>query len=298
MNKIKVAVGQHRCHADYDKNLQADISAIEQAAEQGADLVLLPELSTSLYFCISEDPANYDQAEPIPGRTTEALQAAAKANNIIVVTTLFEKRAKGLYHNTAIVIDKDGSLAGSYRKMHIPDDPGFYEKYYFTPGDQGFKPIETSIGKLGVLICWDQWYPEGARIMALSGAELLLFPSAIGWEPDEDKLENDQQRDAWITVQRGHAIANNLPVISSNRVGLETTEQDNMETLFWGSSFICGQQGEILAEASTEEEEVITAELDLAHTEQVRRVWPYLRDRRLDAYDGILKRHIDHAETK
>ncbi len=293
MSKVKVAVAQHACAIDYNQNLQADINCIEQAAKQGADLILLPELSTSLYFCITENQDNYDLAEPITGKTTEKLQTIAKENNIIVVTTIFEKRSKGLYHNTAIVIDKDGSFAGTYRKMHIPDDPGFYEKYYFSPGDQGFKPIETSMGKLGVQICWDQWYPEGARIMALSGAELLLFPSAIGWEPDEDEQENTRQLDAWITVQRGHAIANNLPVISSNRIGMEKSDSENIETLFWGNSFICGQQGEIIRQASTDKEEVIIAEIDLDKTEQVRRVWPYLRDRRIDQYDGLLKRHID-----
>jgi N-carbamoylputrescine amidase len=294
MKNIKVAVVQHACHENYDDNLKAGIDGIKKAATQGADLVLLPELSMGRYFCITEDPNNYDLAETIPGKTSEHLQHVAKENNIVIVTTVFEKRAKGLYHNTAIVLDKDGSLAGTYRKMHIPDDPGFYEKYYFTPGDQGFKPINTSLGKLGVLICWDQWYPEGARIMALSGAELLLFPSAIGWEPDEELAEKDRQRDAWITIQRSHAIANNLPVISSNRIGLETsTAEDNMATQFWGSSFITGQQGEILSQAGSDEETVIVAELDLERTEEVRRIWPYLRDRRIDEYSGILKRHID-----
>ncbi len=294
MSKITVAVVQHACSDNYEDNLKAGIDGIKKAAAQGADLVLLPELSMGLYFCITEDPNNFDLAEPIPGKTTVTLQQVAKENNIVIVATVFEKRAKGLYHNTAIVLDKDGSLAGTYRKMHIPDDPGFYEKYYFTPGDLGFKPINTSIGRLGVLICWDQWYPEGARIMALSGAEVLLFPSAIGWEPAEQQDEKDRQRNAWITIQRSHAIANNLPVISSNRVGLETSNAyENMATQFWGSSFITGQQGEILVEASTEEETVIITELDLNRTEEVRRIWPYLRDRRIDHYEGILQRHID-----
>ncbi|MEQ8289253.1 MAG: carbon-nitrogen hydrolase [Gammaproteobacteria bacterium] len=293
MSKIKVAIAQHACSSSYDHNLQAGLNGIQQAAAAGADLVLLPELSMGTYFCIKEDPACFDLAETIPGPTSKALQAAAKENNIVVVATVFEKRAKGLYHNTAIVLDKDGSLAGSYRKMHIPDDPGYYEKYYFTPGDTGFKPINTSIGKLGVLVCWDQWYPEGARIMALSGAELLLFPSAIGWEPDADKAEQERQRDAWITIQRAHAVANNLPVLSSNRVGMEKDPDSDMASLFWGSSFITGQQGEILATAATDKEEVIVSEIDLDKTEQVRRVWPYFRDRRIDAYAGILKRHID-----
>lgn len=294
MKKIKVAIVQHACSHSYEENLKAGIDGVKKAAAQGVDLVLLPELSMGRYFCITEDPGNYDLAEPIPGKTTEKLQQAAKENNIIIVATIFEKRAKGLYHNTAVVLEKDGSLAGTYRKMHIPDDPGFYEKYYFTPGDQGFKPINTSIGRLGVLICWDQWYPEGARIMALSGAEILLFPSAIGWEPAEEQQEKDRQRNAWMTIQRSHAIANNLPVISSNRVGLESTETDeNTATQFWGSSFITGQQGEILSEATTNDEMLIVAELDLDRTEEVRRIWPYLRDRRIDQYDGILKRHID-----
>lgn len=294
MKNIKAAVVQHACSDNYEENLNVGINCIKEAAVQGIDLVLLPELSMGPYFCITEDPKNYDLAEPIPGKTTELLQEVAKENNIIIVTTLFEKRAKGLYHNTAIVLDKDGSLAGTYRKMHIPDDPGFHEKYYFTPGDQGFKPITTSIGKLGVLICWDQWYPEAARIMALSGAEILLFPSAIGWEPEEEQAEKDRQRDAWITIQRSHAIANNLPVIVSNRTGLETTENNNdMATQFWGSSFICGQQGEIIAEAGANEEALITAVLDLERTEQVRRIWPYFRDRRIDHYQGIIERNID-----
>lgn len=294
MKNIKVAVVQHACSDSYEENLKTGIDGIEKAAAQGVDLVLLPELSMGRYFCITEDPDNYDLAEPIPGKTTEQLQHVAKKNNVCIVTTLFEKRAKGLYHNTAIVIDKDGSLAGTYRKMHIPDDPGFYEKYYFTPGDQGFIPIDTSIGRLGVLICWDQWYPEAARIMALSGAELLLFPSAIGWEPEEDEAEKTRQRNAWVTIQKAHAIANNLAVVVSNRIGLEKTEtsEDNA-TLFWGSSFIAGQQGEILAEATVDKETVIIAEIDLEKTEQVRRIWPYFRDRRIDHYAGLLQRHID-----
>ncbi len=294
MNKIKAAIVQHACSEHYEANLKAGIDGIEKAAAQGADLVLLPELSMSTYFCITEDPDNYDLAEPIPGKTTEQLQVAAKQNNIIVVATVFEKRAKGLYHNTAIVIDKDGSLAGRYRKMHIPDDPGFYEKYYFTPGDQGFIPIDTSIGRLGVLICWDQWYPEAARIMALSGAELLLFPSAIGWEPAESEQEKVRQRNAWITIQKSHAIANNLPVIVSNRIGLEDIEGgDDNATQFWGSSFIAGQQGETLAKATPKDDCVIIADIDLDKTEQTRRIWPYFRDRRIEHYQGILQRHID-----
>ena len=293
MSKIKVSVVQHACSGQYEKNLQIGLNGIKQAAAKGADLVLLPELNTHFYFCIKENSDYFDFAEPIPGPSTEALQAAAKENNIIIVATIFEKRAKGLYHNTAIVLDKDGSLAGTYQKMHIPDDPGFYEKYYFTPGDKGFVPIDTSIGKLGILICWDQWYPEAARIMALSGAELLLFPSAIGWDPNESNAEKNRQLEAWIAIQRSHAIANNLPIVSSNRIGQETDDENNLTTIFWGNSFISGQQGEVLAEATTDQEEIIISELDLIHTEQVRRIWPYLRDRRIDAYSNILKRHID-----
>ncbi len=296
MTIIKAAVVQHACSSNYDENLKSGINGIEQAAMQGADLVLLPELSMTTYFCITEDPKNYDLSEPVPGKTSTQLQDVARKNNIIIVATIFEKRAKGIYHNTAVVIDKDGSLAGTYRKMHIPDDPGFYEKYYFTPGDQGFIPINTSIGRLGILICWDQWYPEAARIMALSGAEILLFPSAIGWEPAEIEQEKNRQQNAWITIQKSHAIANNLPIIVSNRIGLENLEtRDPNATQFWGSSFIAGQQGETLAEASTDDTCVIMAEIDLNKTEQIRRIWPYFRDRRIEHYDGILKRHIDDA---
>ncbi len=293
MNKVKVAVVQHACGEQYDDNLAAGLKGISQAAECNADLVLLPELSMSRYFCITEDHDNFDLAEPIEGKTTTRLQQAAKEHHIVVIGTVFEQRARGLYHNTAFIIDKDGTLAGTYRKMHIPDDPGFHEKYYFTPGEEDFRPVNTSIGKLGVLICWDQWFPEAARIMALAGAELLLFPSAIGWEPDEDTEENARQRDAWITIQRGHAIANNLPVVASNRIGLEQSPDKDIATLFWGSSFICDQQGEMLSEASTDAEEVIISTIDLEKTEQVRRIWPYLRDRRIDRYDDILQRHID-----
>ena len=291
------AVVQHSCTDSYEENLAASVKGIEKAAAKNADLVLLPELSTAPYFCITENPDNYDLAESIPGMTSETLSKLAKQHQIIIVTTLFEKRAKGIYHNTAIVLDKDGSLAGTYRKMHIPDDPGFYEKYYFTPGDQGFIPIETSIGRLGVLICWDQWYPEAARIMALSGAEILLFPSAIGWEPAESEDEKERQQNAWITIQQSHAIANNLPVIVSNRIGLEEINNSEPQSiLFWGSSFIADQQGDTLAKATVEDECVIMTELDLDKTEQVRRVWPYFRDRRIEHYDGILKRHIDDTK--
>lgn len=293
MATIKAAVVQHACTHSYDENMHASIKGIEAAAAQQADLVLSPELNSSHYFCITEDPENYDLAESIPGKTSERLSALAKKHNIIIITTVFEKRAKGIYHNTAIVLDKDGSLAGTYRKMHIPDDPGFYEKYYFTPGDQGFIPIDTSIGRLGVLICWDQWYPEAARIMALSGAEILLYPSAIGWEPDEVEDEKQRQLNAWVNIQKGHAIANNLPLICSNRIGLESADKnETLATQFWGSSFILGQQGEMLVEASPDKETLIVADIDLTRTEQIRHVWPYFRDRRIEHYDGILQRYI------
>ena len=296
MNNIKVAVVQHACTHNYEMNLEAGIKGIEDAAAQNADLVLLPELSLLPYFCITENPDNYDLAEPVPGKTSDKLSELAIKNQVVIVTTIFEKRAKGIYHNTALVFDKDGSIAGTYRKMHIPDDPGFYEKYYFTPGDQGFKPIDTSIGRLGVLICWDQWYPEAARIMALSGAELLLFPSAIGWEPNESEQEKIRQRNAWITIQKAHAIANNLPVLVSNRIGLEgISNHETQSTLFWGSSFIAGQQGETLAKATPDDECVIITELDLEKTEQVRRLWPYFRDRRIEHYQGLLQRNIDDS---
>lgn len=293
MSKLKVAISQHPCVDDQRVNLDADIHHIKMAAEQHADLILLPELSTSSYFCISESPAHFDRAESIPGESTEVFQQLARKHQIIIATTLFEKRADSIYHNTAIVIDKDGSLAGIYRKMHIPDDPGFHEKYYFTPGDNEFRPVKTSIGNIGVLICWDQWYPEAARIMALAGADLLVFPSAIGWEQDESGAENHRQLEAWITVQRGHAIANSLPVLVSNRVGLETTADQKMKTRFWGSGFITGQQGELLARASIDNTEIIVAEIDMDRTEQIRRSWPFFRDRRIDAYQAILKRHAD-----
>lgn len=294
MQKITAAIVQHACTQDYEKNMMASVRGIENAAKQNADIVLLPELATLPYFCITEDPDNFDLAETIPGKTSERLSEVAKQNQIIIVTTVFEKRAKGIYHNTAIVIDKDGSLAGSYRKMHIPDDPGFYEKYYFTPGDQGFKPIDTSIGKLGVLICWDQWYPEAARLMALAGAEVLLYPSAIGWEPDEKEAENARQRNAWITIQKAHAIANNLPILVSNRIGLEEiNNHEKQATLFWGSSFIADQQGDVLIEASDNDETVIVSDINLEKTEQTRRIWPYFRDRRIDHYDDLLERNID-----
>lgn len=291
---LTVAVVQHSNSDDYTANLNKSMMGIRDAAAQGAQLVMLQELHTSLYFCQTENTDHFDLAETIPGKGTDILGTLAKELGIVIVCSLFEKRATGLYHNTAVVLDTDGSIAGKYRKMHIPDDPGYYEKFYFTPGDLGFTPIKTSLATLGVLICWDQWYPEAARLMALAGAELLLYPTAIGWTPTDNSDEQERQRDAWITVQRSHAIANNLPILSANRVGFETDpSQQTAGSQFWGSSMICGQQGELLAQADSTSETIITAKLDLDHTEQVRRWWPYLRDRRIDAYSDITKRYRD-----
>ncbi len=293
MNKITVAVVQHACSDNYEDNLKAGIDGIKKAAAQGADLVLLPELSMGLYFCITEDPNNFDLAEPIPGKTTVTLQQVAKENNIVIVSTIFEQRAPGLYHNTAVVFDKDGSIAGKYRKMHIPDDPGYYEKFYFTPGDLGFTPINTSIGKLGVLICWDQWYPEAARLMSLAGAEILIYPTAIGWDPNDIDEEKERQKNAWITVQRGHAVANGLPVISCNRIGFEASPDNSGGIAFWGNSFIAGPQGEILIDADDKQDTLLITELDMERSTQVRNIWPFLRDRRIDEFSNLTRRFID-----
>ncbi len=274
-------------------NLDLSIAKIREAASAGADLVVLPELHLGKYFCQTEDYRVFDLAQTIPCFATQQLSEIAKELRIVIVSTIFERRAAGIYHNTAFVFDKDGSLAGKYRKMHIPDDPAFYEKYYFTPGDLGFRPIETSIGKLGVLICWDQWYPEAARLMALAGADILIYPTAIGWDVNDTTEEKARQLDAWITVQRGHAVANGLPVISCNRIGFETAPQSELGIDFWGNSFITGSQGEFLARATETESRVLIAEIDKMRTETVRRIWPFLRDRRIDAFDGLTKRFID-----
>lgn len=293
-NLINVAVVQHSNSADLQHNLDKTIEGIREAAREGAQLVVLQELHRSLYFCQIEDTDNFDLAEPIPGPSTELFGALAKELNIVLVTSLFEKRAAGLYHNTAVVLDTNGSIAGTYRKMHIPDDPGFYEKFYFTPGDLGFEPIQTSIGKLGVLVCWDQWFPEAARLMALAGAELLIYPTAIGWDPRDDQDEKERQLDAWVISQRAHAVANGVPVIACNRVGHESDPSEQSEGIaFWGNSFITGPQGEILAHSSTLEDEILTAEVDLSRGENVRRIWPYLRDRRIDHYSDLLKLYRD-----
>lgn len=292
-SSLTVCAVQQPCNLDRQANLDLSIAKIHEAAANSADLVILPELHLDPYFCQNEDYQHFDLAQPIPGPTTELLSALAKKLAIVIVSTIFEKRTSGLYHNTAVIFDKDGSIAGKYRKMHIPDDPGFYEKYYFTPGDIGFKPIETSIGKLGVLICWDQWFPEGARLMALAGAEMLIYPTAIGWDPNDTTDEKQRQLDAWVTIQRSHAVANGIPVIACNRIGFEKAPDSDNGIQFWGNSFIAGPQGEILVSANESESLVLTATLEKARTERIRQIWPYLRDRRIDEYSNIIKRFID-----
>jgi len=293
MNELKVALVQQPCAASRDDNLAALTAQVRTVAAQGAQLIVLPELHNGPYFCQTESTEHFDLAEPIPGPSTGHFSALAGELGVVLVTSLFEKRAAGLYHNTAVVFDRDGSLAGSYRKMHIPDDPGYYEKFYFTPGDLGFEPIKTSLGTLGVLVCWDQWYPEAARLMALAGAELLIYPTAIGWDPGDTAAEQQRQLDAWTTVQRGHAVANGLPVIAVNRVGLEIDPSGATSgAKFWGHSFAAGPQGEWLAQAG-EQAELLTVTIDLQRSEKVRRIWPFLRDRRIDAYQDLIKRYRD-----
>ncbi|KGI78236.1 carbon-nitrogen hydrolase [Oleiagrimonas soli] len=291
---LKTALLQETDRGSRDANLDAIEAGLRDAAAQGAHLVLLQELHNGPYFCQSEDVDVFDRAEPIPGPSTERLGALAAELGLVVVASLFERRAAGLYHNTAVVFDRDKGMVGRYRKMHIPDDPGFYEKFYFTPGDLGFEPIDTSVGRLGVLVCWDQWYPEAARLMALAGAELLLYPTAIGWDPADDDTEKARQREAWITVQRGHAVANGLPLLACNRTGFEPDPNGEGRGIrFWGSSFVAGPQGEFLAQAGNDERELLIAEIDMARSENVRRIWPFLRDRRIDAYDDLRKRFRD-----
>lgn len=291
---MKIGTIQQRNTADVNSNMQRLAKGIEELANNGAELIVLQELHNSLYFCQVESVSNFDLAETIPGPSTDFFGALARKHNVVIVTSLFEKRAPGLYHNTAVVIERDGSIAGKYRKMHIPDDPAYYEKFYFTPGDIGFKPIDTSVGRLGVLVCWDQWYPEAARLMALQGAELLIYPTAIGYESSDTAEEQLRQREAWTTVQRGHAVANGLPVVAVNRVGLEPDPSAQTNGIqFWGSSFIAGPQGEFLYRASDSEEEIRITDVDIAHSEQVRRWWPFLRDRRIDKYTDIVRRFID-----
>jgi N-carbamoylputrescine amidase len=290
---LPVALIQERNHGGAEENLAVIEQRVGEAAKRGAKLVLLQELHNGPYFCQHENVCEFDLAETIPGPSTERLAPLAKRHNVVLVSSLFEKRATGLYHNTAVVFEADGSVAGKYRKMHIPDDPGFYEKFYFTPGDIGFEPINTSVGRLGVMVCWDQWYPEGARLMALAGAELLLYPTAIGWDPDDEQAEKDRQRNAWILSHRGHAVANGLPVLSCNRVGHEPSPLGTSGIRFWGSSHVLGPQGEFLAEANQDEPEILTCEVDMERSEHVRRIWPFLRDRRIDAYGALLKRYRD-----
>ena len=294
MKKIKIGFLQQHNVADQQLNITRLASGIANLAEHGAQLIVLQELHNSLYFCQTENVNLFDLAEPIPGPSTNFYGELARQYGVVIVTSLFERRAAGLYHNTAVVIEKDGTIAGKYRKMHIPDDPAYYEKFYFTPGDLGFHPIETSLGKLGVLVCWDQWYPEAARLMALQGAELLIYPTAIGYESSDTEDEQQRQREAWTTVQRGHAVANELPVVSVNRVGYEPDPSGQTKGIqFWGSSMVVGPQGEMLYRASEVEEECTIVSVDLNHSEHVRRWWPFLRDRRIDAYEDITKRYID-----
>ena len=291
---MKTAIIQQSNSSNIENNKEKLRKNIEYCAHNGAELIVLQELHNSLYFCQVEDVANFDLAETIPGPSTDFYGELAKKYQIVLVTSLFEKRATGLYHNTAVVFEKDGSIAGKYRKMHIPDDPGFYEKFYFTPGDLGFNPIQTSVGKLGVLVCWDQWYPEAARLMALAGAELLIYPTAIGWDMRDSEEERERQKNAWVTVQRGHAVANGIPVISVNRVGKEKDPSNQSNGInFWGNSFITGPQGEFLSIAPTDEEANIIYDIDLKRSEDVRRIWPFLRDRRIDEYAELVKRFRD-----
>ena len=290
---LTVGVVQQRCGERRDENLAAGVAGIREAARRGARLVLLPELHALRYFCQTEDPALFDLAEPVPGPTTEALARVAAELHVVLVASVFERRAPGLHHNTAAVLDADGRLAGLYRKMHVPDDPGYYEKFYFAPGDLGFEPVPSAAGRLGVQVCWDQWYPEGARLMALRGADLLCYPTAIGWSSEDDPAEQARQREAWRTIQRAHAIANGLCVLVANRTGHEPDPSGRTDGIrFWGSSFVAGPQGEILAEA-TDDPAVLVAELDLGRSEEVRRIWPYLRDRRVDAYGDLARRWRD-----
>lgn len=294
MRKIKIGLVQQTASADIAENQDRLAQHIALLAQQGADLIVLQELHNSLYFCQSENTNNFDLAEPIPGPSTDFYGKLAKEHHVVLVSSLFEKRAPGLYHNTAVVFERDGSIAGKYRKMHIPDDPAYYEKFYFTPGDLGFEPIKTSVGILGVQVCWDQWYPEGARLMALAGAEILIYPTAIGFESSDTPEEQARQREAWITVQRGHAVANGLPVVAVNRVGHEPDPSGQTRGIsFWGSSFVAGPQGEILAQASTNKPEDLLVELDLAHSENVRRWWPFLRDRRIEMFGDLTRRFRD-----
>lgn len=298
---LKLALVQHPCTTDKDNNLAQTTNGIKEAVKQGAQLILLQELHSSLYFCQQEEVNHFDLAEAINSTesdTLKVLSQLAKEQQVVIVSSLFEKRATGLYHNTAVVLENDGSIAGTYRKMHIPDDPGFYEKFYFTPGDLGFNPISTSVGQLGVLVCWDQWYPEAARLMALAGADILLYPTAIGWDDNDSKDEKERQRNAWQLVQQGHAISNGLPLAACNRTGLEQSDDGQHQIHFWGNSFIAGPQGEILAQAPSDKASVIVTEINLDRSEEIRRIWPFLRDRRIDAYGDLLLRYRDETNLQ
>ncbi len=291
---MKVGIIQESHTANVDANIAKLTSKIEELAKKGAQLIVLSELHNSLYFCQVEDVDNFDLAESIPGKSTDYFSAVAKRLGVVIVISLFEKRATGLYHNTAVVLEKDGTIAGKYRKMHIPDDPAYYEKFYFTPGDLGFHPIQTSLGKLGLMVCWDQWYPEGARLMALAGADMLIYPTAIGWESTDTDDEKARQRGAWMTVQRGHAVANGLPVVTVNRVGYEADPSGVTGGIqFWGSSFVAGPQGELLYEGPTDKEESIIIDVDMERSENVRRIWPFLRDRRIEEFGDLCRRFRD-----
>ncbi|MBR1733504.1 MAG: carbon-nitrogen hydrolase [Alloprevotella sp.] len=292
---MKIGFLQQHNTADRVNNIERLCDGIRDLARRGAELIVLQELHNSLYFCQVEDVNNFDLSEPIPGPSTELFGRLAKELGVVIVTSLFERRAPGLYHNTAVVLEKDGTIAGKYRKMHIPDDPGYYEKFYFTPGDLGFHPIQTSVGRLGVLVCWDQWYPEAARLIALQGADILIYPTAIGFESTDVLEERERQREAWTTVQRGHAVANGLPVVAVNRVGLEPEPSGQTGGIrFWGSSFVCGSQGEMLYRAPQDEEAFAVVDIDLRRSEQVRRWWPFLRDRRVECFGGLQQRYIDY----
>ncbi len=295
-NNLTIALVQMACGADSNENLSVAVAKVEEASRRGAKVVCLPELFRSRYFCQTEDAALFDLAEAIPGPSTEALGKVAGQLNVVIIVPVFERRTAGIYHNSAVVVDSDGSIAGLYRKMHVPDDPAYYEKFYFTPGDKGFQAIRTSAGKIGTLICWDQWYPEAARLTTLQGAEMLFYPTAIGWHPSEKAQEGESQRSAWQTIQRSHAIANGVFVAAVNRVGHEKSDAGGDGIEFWGSSFVCDPFGTVLAEASVDKEEILLAEVNMGRVEEVRRHWPFLRDRRVDAYGGITKRFFDQSD--
>lgn len=295
-NNLTIALVQMACGAMPHENLASALATVEEAARRGAKIVCLPELFRSQYFCQTEDPALFDLAEPVPGPSTEAFGKLAGKRNVVIIVPIFERRTAGIYHNSIVVVDSDGSMAGLYRKMHVPDDPAYYEKFYFTPGDRGFQAIQTSVGKIGTLICWDQWYPEAARLTTLQGAEMMFYPTAIGWHPSEKAQDGERQRSAWQTIQRSHAIANGVFVASVNRVGHEKSDAGGAGIEFWGSSFVCDPFGTVLVEASIDKEEIVFAEVNVSRVEEVRRHWPFLRDRRVDAYGGLMKRFFDQSD--